>query len=132
MDLRSQLQAIKAENAEKMRLESDAERQTNRRYHQTLAKHIVKAVLEKRVNNDNSIRIFMRMDRKRKFWLEEVNLLLRDHYVRIRQLQTHSTELNSCIINPCCIFCCPCIFLPKIVVNTFLGTVYEVNVVLDL
>ena len=132
MDLRPQLQAIKAENNEKIRNEDQAERRKDRHYHHTLVNLIVNAIENKRICNGNYITVYMRMDRKRRFWVEEINLLLRDHYVRINRISVCSTEFNSCIVNPCCIFCFPCISLPKIAMNALFGTQYEVNVSLDM
>jgi hypothetical protein len=132
MSLAQELQDIKKKHDEDMVKLRQDQRRKELLYHTKLTKHIVKAIMEKRVRNGNHILIYMRMDEKRPLRVVEINALLAEHYIKVKNIYVHSTECNSCIVNPRCCLCCPCIFLPKVVINALFGTLYSVDVNLDI
>lgn len=100
-------------------------------YHSKLAKHIVNAIMSKRVTDGNRIRTYMRMDYDLPLSVTEVNALLSKEYIKVKNIHVESTSCNSCIINPPCMCCCPCIFFPQVAINWMFGTTYEIHVYLD-
>lgn len=131
MDLRNQVQTIKAQYESDMQREDQLNRRNERFYHDKLSKHIVSSIMKKRVNRGHIIIVQMRMDRERKFCVEEINALLSQNYVKVRSIDTFETELNELTINPPCICCCPCLSLPKLLINYMFGTLYRIRVYLD-
>jgi hypothetical protein len=131
MDLRPHIQDIQRKHTEHMQQQTQKERRKQRHYNNQLVQHIVKLIMQKQVSNGDRIMFAMRMDDKRPFFVEEINLLLKQHYVKVKRISVQSTGLNSCTINPGCIFCCPCISIPKITMNCFFGTLYKIYVYLD-
>lgn len=130
--LAQELQDIKKKHEEDMAEFTKNERRKEALYNTKLTNYIVKAIMEKRVRDGNRIYINMRMDEKRPLHVVEINALLKEHYIKVRNIYVHSTECNSCIVNPSCCCCCPCIFFPKVVINALFGTLYSVDVYLNI
>lgn len=131
MSLAQQLQDIKKQYQDDMEKSRQKERRKERQYHVTLANHIVKAIMQKRVIGSNHIEVYMRLDDYRPLCAVEVNALLAEHYVKVRNITVHSTEFNSCMMNPAGCCCCPCIFFPKAIINGIFGTMHHIDVYLD-
>jgi hypothetical protein len=132
MSLAQELQDIKKKHDEEMVKLRQDERRKELLYHTKLTKYIVKAIMQKRVRDGNHIQIYMRMDEKRPLSVVETNALLAEHYIKVKNIYVHSTECNSCIVSPGCCVCCPCIFFPQVAINALFGTLYSVDVYLDI
>lgn len=131
MNLGQQAQLIKTQYDRDLERQHVSKRRKEKYYHEELAKQIARAILQKRVKNGNIIYVKMRMDSQLSFSSTEINLLLRDQYVRVKCIDTIDTDLNECSTHPACVCCCPCIGLPKIAFNCIFGTVYIARVYLD-
>lgn len=130
--LLQELQEIKKKHEEDMSKWRQDERRKEALYHTELTKQIVKAIMRKSVRNGHRIQVYMRMDQKRHLSVVEMNALLAQHYIKVKSIDVHETDCNGCVVNPTCCCCCPCIFLPRVAINALFGTLYSVDVNLDI
>lgn len=132
MSLVQELQTIKKKHDEDMVKLRQDQRRKEKLYYAELTKCIVNAIKQKHVCNGNHIQIYMRMDEERSLSVVETNALLAEHYIKVNNIYVNDTLCNGCTVNPVCCCCCPCIFFPKVAINALFGTLYQVDVYLDI